>query len=90
MFEVMTMNAQAVRRPGSAALDLANVACGHYDGYYEKDLKIWDIAAGALLVAESGGIVSDFEGEGDYLKSGNIIAGSPRIFAQMLPLLQSI
>ncbi len=90
MFEAMTLNAQAVRRPGSAALDLANVACGRYDGYYEKDLKIWDIAAGALLVSESGGIVSDFDGERDYLTSGNIIAGSPRVFARMLSLLKSV
>ncbi len=89
MFETMTLNAQAVRRPGSAALDLANVACGRYDGYYEKDLKIWDIAAGALLVSEAGGIVSDFNGEAGYLESGNIIAGSPRVFAQMLALLKS-
>ena len=90
MFEVMTLNSQAVRRPGSAALDLANVACGRYDGYYEKNLKVWDIAAGALLVSEAGGIVSDFEGEANYLDSGHIVAGSPRIFAQMLPLLQTI
>lgn len=90
MFEVMTLNGQAVRRPGSAALDLAYVACGRYDGYYEKNLKIWDIAAGALMVSEAGGIVADFDGEAGYLESGNIIAGSPRVFGQMLPLLQSI
>ena len=90
MFEAMTLNGQAVRRPGSAALDLAYVASGRYDGYYEKNLKIWDIAAGALMVSEAGGIVADFDGEAGYLESGNIIAGSPRVFAQMLPLLQSI
>lgn len=89
MFEVMTLNCQAVRRPGSAALDLAYVACGRYDGYYEKSLKVWDIAAGALLVSEAGGIVSDFDGESGFLESGNIVAGTPRVFGQMLPLLKS-
>ena len=89
MFEAMTLNCQAVRRPGSAALDLAYVACGRYDGYYEKSLKIWDIAAGALLVSEAGGIVSDFDGESGFLESGNIVAGTPRVFGQMLPLLKS-
>ena len=89
MFEVMTLNSQGLRRPGSAALDLAYVACGRYDGYFEKNLKIWDIAAGSLIVSEAGGIVADFDGEAAYLKSGNIVAGSPRIFGQMLPLLQS-
>ena len=67
MFETMTMNCQAVRRPGSAALDLAYVACGRYDGYYEKALHIWDIAAGSLLVSEAGGIVADFSGESGFL-----------------------
>ncbi len=89
MFEVMTMNSQGLRRPGSAALDLAYVACGRYDGYFEKNLRIWDIAAGSLMVSEAGGIVADFDGEASYLKTGNIVAGSPRIFGQMLPLLAS-
>ena len=89
MFETMTMNCQAVRRPGSAALDLAYVACGRYDGYYEKALNIWDIAAGSLLVSEAGGIVADFGGESGFLESGNIVAGTPRVFVQMLPLLKA-
>ena len=75
--------------PGSAALDLAYVACGRYDGYYEKALNIWDIAAGSLLVSEAGGIVADFGGESGFLESGNIVAGTPRVFAQMLPLLKA-
>lgn len=87
MFQVMTMNCHGLRRPGSAALDLANVAAGRYDGFFEKDLKPWDIAAGALLITEAGGIVADFSGESDYLSKGDIIAASPRIFAQMLSLL---
>lgn len=88
MFEAMTRIASCPR-PGSPALDLAYVACGRYDGYYEKSLKIWDIAAGALLVSEAGGIVSDFDGESGFLESGNIVAGTPRVFGQMLPLLKS-
>ncbi len=90
MFETMTFHCQGIRRPGSAALDLAYVACGRYDGYYEKALNIWDIAAGTLLVSEAGGLVSDFDGESGFLASGNVVAGTPRIFGQMLPLLQSI
>jgi len=87
MFQVMTMNTHGLRRPGSAALDLAYVACGRYDGFFEKDLKSWDIAAGALMITEAGGIVGDFTGESDYLEKGSVIAASPRIFAQMVALL---
>ncbi|HEY6774746.1 MAG TPA: inositol monophosphatase family protein, partial [Oxalicibacterium sp.] len=76
-----------LRRPGSAALDLAYVAAGRFDGFFEKGLKPWDIAAGSLLVTEAGGIMGDFTGESDYLYKGDIIAGSPKIFAQMVTLL---
>ncbi|MBI3231358.1 MAG: inositol monophosphatase, partial [Burkholderiales bacterium] len=79
--------AQGVRRPGAAALDLAYVAAGRIDGFFEKGLKKWDMAAGALMVAESGGIVGEFNGESDYLEKGNVIAASPRIFGQMVTLL---
>ncbi|MCM1129454.1 MAG: inositol monophosphatase [Oxalobacter formigenes] len=89
MFEVMTMNCHGLRRPGAAALDLAYVAAGRYDGFFEKYLNIWDIAAGSLMITEAGGLVSDFSGEAAYLEKGNIIAGNPRVFAQMLHLLQS-
>lgn len=88
MFEVMTMNCHGLRRPGAASLDLANVAAGRYDGFFEKGLNAWDIAAGALLITEAGGLVGDFSGESDYLEKGDIIAGNPRIFAQMLHLLK--
>jgi myo-inositol-1(or 4)-monophosphatase len=63
------------------------VAAGRLDGFYEKGLKPWDIAAGALLITESGGIVGEFNGESDYLHKGDIIAASPKIFAQMVALL---
>lgn len=79
--------AQSVRNFGSAALDLAYLAAGRIDGFCLKGLKPWDIAAGALMVTEAGGIVADFMGESDYLHKGDIIAASPKIFSQMLNLL---
>ena len=77
-----------IRRPGSASLDLAYVACGRYEGFWEIGLHPWDIAAGALLVQEAGGLVSDFCGEQNYLASGNIIAANPKIYAEMLRRIQ--
>ncbi len=87
MFHLMTQKSAGLRRPGAAALDLAYVAAGRLDGFFEKNLKPWDIAAGALLITEAGGIVADFSGESDYLYHGDVIAGSPKIFGQMLKLL---
>ena len=87
MFRLMTQATAGLRRPGSAALDLAYVACGRLDGFFEKGLKPWDVAAGSLLITEAGGIVGTFEGESDYLYKGNVIAGSPRVFAQMVQML---
>ncbi|WP_194164372.1 inositol monophosphatase family protein [Lacisediminimonas profundi] len=87
MFRVMTQASSGLRRPGSAALDLAYVACGRLDGFFEKSLKPWDIAAGSLLITEAGGIVGTFAGESDYLYKGNVIAASPKVFAQMVQLL---
>lgn len=87
MYQIMAERCQGIRTAGSAALDLANVAAGRADGYYEKNLKQWDIAAGALLVSEAGGIVGDFNGESDIMKKGDVIAAGPKVFAQMVPLL---
>ncbi|MES2126489.1 MAG: inositol monophosphatase family protein [Pseudomonadota bacterium] len=87
MYAIMVERCQAVRTAGSAALDLANVAAGRADGFYEKGLKQWDIAAGSLLVTEAGGIVGEFSGESDYMKKGDIIAAGPKVFAQMVALL---
>ncbi len=87
MFRVMTEKSAGLRRPGAASLDLAYVAAGRLDGFFEKNLKPWDMAAGALLVTEAGGIVANFSGEADYLYKGDVIAGSPKIFAQMLNTL---
>jgi myo-inositol-1(or 4)-monophosphatase len=87
MFRLMTEKTAGLRRPGSAALDLAYVACGRYDGFFEKNLKPWDIAAGSLLITEAGGIVGTFLGDSDYLYKGDVLAGNPKIFAQMVAQL---
>jgi myo-inositol-1(or 4)-monophosphatase len=87
MFRIMTERCAGLRRPGAAALDLAYVACGRLDGFFEKGLQTWDMAAGSLLITEAGGIVGTFDGESDYLYKGNVLAGTPKIFAQMVALL---
>jgi len=74
-----------LRRPGAAALDLAWVAAGVFDGFFELALQAWDVAAGALLIEESGGVVSDWEGGAAYL-SGDILAGSPSVHEELLRL----
>nr|VFJ60868.1 MAG: myo-inositol-1(or 4)-monophosphatase [Candidatus Kentron sp. FM]VFK14216.1 MAG: myo-inositol-1(or 4)-monophosphatase [Candidatus Kentron sp. FM] len=88
IFKTFTTTSAGIRRPGSAALDLASVAAGRFDGFWEFGLAVWDMAAGALLVQEAGGIVSGLDGRDDYLKSGNIIAGNPKIHAVMMHSLQ--
>jgi myo-inositol-1(or 4)-monophosphatase len=79
----------AIRRAGSAALDLAGVACGRFDGYWELKLKPWDLAAGTLLVTEAGGRVSSMEGRSWTLKQGGVIASNGRVHRQMLDVLHS-
>ncbi len=88
MFRHVVQNTAGVRRPGSAALDLAYTAAGWLDGFWEIGLSRWDIAAGCLLIKEAGGLVGDFHGDDGYLQSGNIVAGNPKIFAQLLHALQ--
>jgi len=80
----MMRGAAGVRRAGSAALDLAYVAAGRLDGFWEFGLSPWDMAAGALLVSEAGGLVGDLAGESRYLETGNIVAGSPKVFVELL------
>jgi myo-inositol-1(or 4)-monophosphatase len=87
MYQVVGERCRGIRRAGSAALDLAYVACGRLDGFYEKGLKPWDIAAGSLMITEAGGIVGEFTGESSYLYKGDVIAAGPKVFAQMVPLL---
>lgn len=88
MFKDMIKKTSGLRRPGAAALDLAYVAAGWYDGFWEIGLSKWDIAAGALLIKEAGGIVGDFEGNESWIDTGNIVAGNPKVFYQMLQVLE--
>jgi len=87
MMKTMTEQAAGLRRPGAAALDLAYVAAGYYDGFFEIGLNAWDVAAGSLLVLEAGGLIGDLSGEGDYIYGGQVVAATPRIFPQMLAML---
>lgn len=82
--EVMIPLCGDIRRPGAATLDLAYVACGRFDAFWELGLKIWDIAAGTLLIKEAGGLVCDPDGGEDYLNSGDVIVGNPKILKQVL------
>lgn len=77
-----------IRRGGSAALDLAYVAAGRVDGYWEIGLQKWDIAAGTLLVQEAGGLISDFNGEFNYLNNGNIVCGNAKVFKALLQVVK--
>jgi myo-inositol-1(or 4)-monophosphatase len=88
IFKELTEKTAGMRRPGAASLDLANVACGRYDAFWELGLSPWDMAAGALLVSEAGGLVSDLRGDATYLESGNIIAGTPKVFGPLLKLIE--
>jgi len=86
MSDVMQRTA-GLRRPGAAALDLAYVAAGYTDGFFETGLSPWDVAAGSLLVTEAGGLVGNFVGEADFLEQRECLAANPRVYAQMVPLL---
>jgi myo-inositol-1(or 4)-monophosphatase len=88
MFKTIALKTAGIRRPGAAALDLANVAAGRLDGFWEIGLSPWDMAAGALLIKEAGGLVGDLEGEDQFLDSGRIVAGNPKIFVQLLSALR--
>lgn len=85
---VFMQTAAGVRRAGAAALDLAYVACGRLDGFWELGLSPWDMAAGALLIQEAGGLVGGLSGDSDYLESGDICASTPKIFTAMLEALR--
>ena len=76
-----------VRRPGAAARDLAGVAAGRLAGVWELGLSPWDMAAGALLITEAGGLVGDLSGESDYMNTGNIVGGNPKVFVQLLQIV---
>ena len=84
----MMTKCAGVRRPGAAALDLAAVAAGRFDGFWEIGLSPWDMAAGVLMIIEAGGLVGDFEGNDKFMERGQIVAGNPKIFGQILRVLQ--
>lgn len=86
-FRVLLPRTSGVRRAGSAALDLAHVACGRLDGFWEFGLKPWDMAAGCLLIEEAGGLVGDFDGGPDWLATGNVVSGTPKIYQELLRVL---
>jgi myo-inositol-1(or 4)-monophosphatase len=87
IFRDLFLRCKAIRRPGAAALDLAYTACGLFDGFFEFQLSAWDIAAGAVLVEEAGGVISDMDGGPDYLESGNVICGSPGVHREVLEVV---
>jgi myo-inositol-1(or 4)-monophosphatase len=86
--QTMMKSCAGVRRAGAAALDLAYVACGRLDAFWELGLSPWDMAAGALLITEAGGLVGDLRGEQTYLESGDISAATPKIFPALLETLR--
>ncbi|GAP35751.1 inositol-1-monophosphatase [Piscinibacter sakaiensis] len=87
MFEAVMPQCAGLRRPGAAALDLCYVAAGCYDGFFETGLNPWDIAAGALIITEAGGLVGNFTGEADYLHQRELVAGNPKVYAQLVQTL---
>lgn len=87
--DIISEQGADTRKNGSAALNLAYVACGRLDGFWESGIKPWDIAAGILLVREAGGFVSDFDGENDYFSKENIIAGTRKIHEGLLNIIQA-
>jgi len=87
-FKAVHPQAAGIRRAGSAALDLAYVAAGRLDGFWEIGLSPWDMAAGVLLVREAGGIVTDFSGDGNYLETGNVVAAASKVFPALFEAIK--
>ena len=90
LFKNLFFKVSDLRRAGSAALDLAYLACGRCDGFFELGLSPWDIAAGSLLIKEAGGIVTDFGGGNDYLTTGNIVSGNSFVHKEILKEVRNI
>jgi myo-inositol-1(or 4)-monophosphatase len=86
-FETLTGTCRGIRRAGSAALDLAYVAAGRMDGFWEMGLSKWDIAAGIVLVREAGGFVSDLQGGETFWDSGDIVTANPKCFKSLIQTL---
>jgi myo-inositol-1(or 4)-monophosphatase len=89
IFKELSQKCAGLRRPGAASLDLAYVATGRLDAFWEFGLAPWDMAAGALLISEAGGLISDLNGDANYLETGNVVAGTPKVFLPLLQLVQA-
>jgi myo-inositol-1(or 4)-monophosphatase len=87
LFSEMTLSCAGLRRPGAAALDLANVAAGRLDGFFEQGIHPWDVAAGSLIITEAGGLVGNYTGESDFLFQNEIVAANPKVYAQLVKIL---
>jgi myo-inositol-1(or 4)-monophosphatase len=90
LFKNLFLKVSDLRRAGSAALDLAYLACGRCDGFFELGLSPWDIAAGSLLIKEAGGIVTDFDGGNDYIWTGNVVAGNPAVQKEIMEEVKKV
>lgn len=88
VFRDFMKNTRGLRRLGSAATDLAYVACGRFDGFYEYSLQPWDVAAGAFIVQQAGGKVTDFRGENNFIFGKEIVAGNAAVFEEFLSAIQ--
>ena len=88
VFRTFMESTSGIRRAGSAAMDLAYTACGRYDGFWETGLSPWDMAAGALLIREAGGVVTDFAGGDHFLEDGEIVAAGPAVHERMLGVVR--
>lgn len=89
LFKKLAPQVAGIRRAGSAALDLAYVAAGRLDGFFEQHLKIWDIAAGSLLIQEAGGLITGYDGAESYLETGDVVCGQQKIHKLLLELIQN-
>lgn len=89
VFRDVFIRAAGIRRPGAAALDLVHTAAGVFDGFFEFSLSPWDVAAGAAIIREAGGVVTNLDGEEDVMSHGNVVAGSPRVHADVLELVRN-
>ncbi len=88
VFNYMMRNTHGIRRPGSAAADLAYVACGRFEAFYEYGLNAWDVAAGAFIVQQAGGKVTDFSGRNDFIFGKEIIATNAHVFSEFLDVVR--
>jgi myo-inositol-1(or 4)-monophosphatase len=88
MFEEVMQHCAGLRRPGAAALDLCYVAAGWYDGFFETGLSPWDVAAGSLMITEAGGLIGNFTGESDHLYQREVVAGTPKVYGQLVQMLK--